>query len=116
MKRLDGTEASMAPDRTAVRAGVGGLALAGLAAVPWGRVTAGVTGGRPDPSWSWPLFALASVAGFCFGVFAIWSAIKAWLRDDVMSTEAKVGVFLGFVTILFVVALGPCGPTACPPD
>jgi drug/metabolite transporter (DMT)-like permease len=106
----------MAPDRTAVRAGVGGLALAGLAAVPWGRVTAGVTGGRPDPSWSWPLFALASVVGFCFGVFAIWSAIKAWLRDDVMSTEAKVGVFLGFVTILFVVALGPCGPTACPPD
>jgi hypothetical protein len=73
-----------------------------------------VTGGRPDPSWGWALFALVSVAGLCFGVFAIWSGLKAWLRDDVMSAEAKVGVFLGFVTILFVVALGPCGPTACP--
>jgi hypothetical protein len=27
-----------------------------------------------------------------------------------------MGITLGFVTILFVVALGPCGPTACPPD
>jgi hypothetical protein len=102
----------VAPDRTAVSAGVGGLALVGLSAVPWGRVT----GGPPDPAWGWSLFALVSVVGFCFGVFAIWSGFKAWLRDDVMSAEAKVGITLGFVTILFVVALGPCGPAACPSD
>jgi hypothetical protein len=110
----EGTEASVAPDRTAVSAGAGGLALAGLSAVPWGRVTAGLTGGPPDPSWGWSLFALVSVAGFCFGVFAIWSGFKAWLSDDVMSAAAKLGVALGAVTILFVVALGPCGPAACP--
>jgi hypothetical protein len=106
----------VAPDRTAVSAGAGGLAMVGLAAVPWGRVTAGLTGGPPDPSWSWPLFALVSLTGLCFGVFAMWSGLKAWLRDDVLSAKAKVGIALGFVTILFVIALGPCGPAACPSD
>jgi hypothetical protein len=105
----------MAPDRAAVSAGAGGLALAGVSAVPWGRVASGMTGGSPEPSWAWTVFALISVVGFCFGVFAIWSGFKAWLRDDVMSAEAKAGITLGFVTILFVVALGPCGPTRCPP-
>jgi hypothetical protein len=106
----------VAPDRAAVSAGAGGLALAGLSAVPWGRVTAGLTGGPPDPSWGWSVFALVSVVGFCFGVFAIWSGFKAWLRDDVMSAEAKWGITLGAVTILFVVSLGPCGPATCPSE
>lgn len=104
----------MAPERASLSAGAGGLALAGLSAVPWGRVAAGLFGGPADPSWDWALFAVVSVAGFCFGVFAIWSAFKAWLHHDVMSAQAKWGITLGFVTILFVVALGPCGPAGCP--
>ena len=104
----------MAPERASLSAGAGGLALVGLSAVPWGRVAARLFGGPADPSWGWALFAVVSVAGFCFGVFAIWSALKAWLRHDVMSAQAKGGITLGFVTILFVVALGPCGPTGCP--
>jgi hypothetical protein len=106
----------VAPDRTAVRAGAGGLALAGLSAVPWGRLAAGLTGGPANPSWGWSLFRLVSVAGFCFGVFAIWSAIKAWLSDDVLSGAAKLGIALGAVTILLVVSLGPCGPATCSTD
>ncbi len=104
----------MAPERASLSAGAGGLALAALSAVPWGRVAAGLFGGPADPSWDWALFAVVSFAGFCFGVFAIWSAVKAWLRNDVMSAQAKGGITLGFVTILFVVALGPCGPAGCP--
>lgn len=104
----------MAPDRASLRSGAGGLALVGLSAVPWGRVAAGLLGGPAEPSWGRPLFVVVSVAGFCLGVFAVWSAIKAWLREDVMSTTAKWGMTLGLVTMLSVVALGPCGPTSCP--
>jgi hypothetical protein len=104
----------VAPDRAALTSGAGGLALAGLSAVPWGRVNAGLFGGPAEPTWGWSLFALVSVVGFCFGVFAVWSAFKSWLRHDVMSAEARWGVTLGMATILFVVALGPCGPSRCP--
>ena len=106
----------MAHDRTAVRAGAGGLALVGLSAVPWGRVTALLTGGASNPSWGWSLFRLMSVVGFCFAVFAIWSAVKSWLSEDVLSGAAKLGIALGAVTILVVVSLGPCGPATCSVD
>jgi hypothetical protein len=103
----------MAPDRAALRSGAGSLALVGLSAVPWGRLAGRLFDGPADPSWGWSLFALISVTGFFFGVFAIWSAIKAWLRYDVMSTEARWGITLGAAAILLVVALGPCGPVNC---
>jgi hypothetical protein len=112
----DGTEASVAYDRTAVNAGAGGLVLVSLSAVPWGRVAAGLTGGPSNPSWGWSLFRLVSVVGFCFGLFAIWSAIKSWLSEDALSGTAKLGIALGAVTILFVVSLGPCGPATCSTD
>jgi hypothetical protein len=104
----------MAPDRTSLRSGAGGLALAGLSAVPWGRVTAPLYHGPAHPAWDWTVFAAISVAGFCLGVFAIWSAIKAWLRHDFMTPEARWGITLGAAACLAVVAIGPCGPASCP--
>jgi hypothetical protein len=105
----------VAPDRAALRSGAGGLALVGLSVVPWGRLAGRLLPGPAEPWWGWPLFVAISVTGFCFAVFAVWSAIKAWLRFDVMSTEARWGLTLGAAAIVLVVAIGPCGgPVGCP--
>jgi uncharacterized membrane protein len=47
-------------------------------------------------------------------VLAIWSAIKAWLRQDVLTVPARWGAALGLAAMLFVAATGPCGPQSCP--
>ena len=60
------------------------------------------------------VFAAVSMAGFFLGVLAIWSAIKAWLRDDFLSLRARRGAALGAAAMLLVVAMGPCGPQGCP--
>jgi hypothetical protein len=57
---------------------------------------------------------LVSLAGFALGVLAIWSAIKAWLRDDALSVPARWGAALGLAAMLLVAAIGPCGPQSCP--
>ena len=91
----------MAPDRTAFAAGVTGLALTASAAlVPFtlDRVA----------------LAAVSLVGFFLGVLAIWSAVKAWLRDDLLSPPARWGAGLGVAGMLLVVAVGPCGPQGCP--
>ncbi|HYN17542.1 MAG TPA: hypothetical protein VEY96_05595 [Actinomycetes bacterium] len=36
-------------------------------------------------------FAAVSMVGFFLGVLAIWSAIKSWLRDDLLSLRARWG-------------------------
>ncbi len=103
----------MAPDRTALASGLSGLAVAAIAATRWAAVDSGAAGGA-GPTWvSWA-FALVSVAGLCLSVLAIWSAIKAWLRDDRLSLPARWGAALGLTTMLLVVALGPCGSQSCP--
>jgi uncharacterized membrane protein len=48
------------------------------------------------------------------GVLAVWSAVKAWLRDDALSAPARWGAGLGLVAVLFVAATGSCGPQSCP--
>jgi hypothetical protein len=60
------------------------------------------------------VFAAVSMAGFFLGVLAVWSAIKAWLRDDHLSLRARWGAGLGAAAMLVVVAVGPCGPRGCP--
>jgi hypothetical protein len=107
----------VAPDRTALASGLSGLALAAIAATRWAAVdrgTAGDSAGRAGLTWvSW-VFALVSVAGLCLSALAIWSAVKAWLRDDHLTTAARWGAALGLTTMLVVVALGPCGSQRCP--
>ena len=106
----------MAPDRTALVSGLSGLALAAIAAVRWAAVDSvavedSVGGAATWASW---VFALASVAGLCLSALAIWSAVKAWLRDDHLSPPARWGVALGLLTMLLVIVLGPCGSQSCP--
>ena len=60
------------------------------------------------------VFAAVSMVGFYLGVLAIWSAVKAWLRDDLLSPPARWGAGLGMAGMLLVVAVGPCGPQGCP--
>jgi hypothetical protein len=104
------------PDQAALTWGACRLFLAAVSAVPWGRVVASVSGGPAAPTWYRVFFLVVSLLGFLLGTFALWSAVKAWLRDDSMSTAARLGVALGFAAIILVVALGPCGPQACSPD
>jgi hypothetical protein len=104
----------VAPDRTALASGLSGLALAAISALVRALVAGGLANGAARPAWAAPVFALASLAGFGLGVLAIWSAIKAWLRDDALSIPARWGAALGLAAILFVGAIGPCGPQSCP--
>ena len=103
----------MAPDRASLASGATGLALVGASAVPWPRLAASLFGGPADRAWGWSVFALVSVAGFCLAILALWSAVKHWLREDTLSARAKWGVTLGLAALLFVAALGPCGPGGC---
>jgi hypothetical protein len=104
----------VAPDRTALASGLSGLALAAIS-VPARALLAGSLADRAArPTWAALVFALASLAGFGLGVLAIWSAVKAWLREDALSVPARWGAALGLAAILLVGAIGPCGPQSCP--
>ena len=104
----------MAPDRTALAAGASGLASAAFSAVTRALVTGRVAGTPAPVTLATLVFAAVSMAGFFLGVLAIWSAIKAWLRDDYLKPRARLGVVLGSGAILLVVATGPCGSQGCP--
>ena len=108
----------MAPDRTALVAGASGLVSTALAAVIRALVVHRVPGTPADaPAPLTPatlVFAAVSLGGFFLGVLAIWSAVKAWLRDDFLNPRARLGAALGAGAMLIVVATGPCGPQGCP--
>ena len=108
----------MAPDRTAFAAGVTGLALAASAALVRPLVTGPIPEDAADATVPFTLdrvaLAAVSLVGFFLGVLAIWSAVKAWLRDDLLSPPARWGAGLGVAGMLLVVAVGPCGPQGCP--
>lgn len=91
-----------------------GLALAASSAVTRAVVTDHVPG-TPVPFTLATLgFAAVSMVGFLLGVLAIWSAIKSWLREDLLSLRGRWGAALGAAAMLLVVAVGPCGPPGCP--
>ena len=98
-----------APDRTSLASGLSGLALAAISAL-----VRALAGGVSRPVWAAVVLALVSLTGFGLGVLAIWSAIKAWLRDDALSVAGRWGAALGLAAMLFVVATGPCGQQSCP--
>jgi uncharacterized membrane protein len=77
-------------------------------------VRAVVTGGATRLALAAAVFALGSLGGLGLGVLAVWSAAKAWLRDDALSVPAHWGAGLGLVAVLLVAATGPCGPHSCP--
>jgi hypothetical protein len=108
----------VAPDRTALAAGASGLISAASAAVTRALVVGPMPGTPPDAPAPFTLptlvFAAVSMIGFFLGVLAIWSAIKAWLRDDFINPRARLGIALGVGAMLIVVATGPCGPQGCP--
>jgi len=104
----------VAPDRTALVAGLGGLTAAAASSVTRALVTDQVAGGPVRATLPTLVFAAVSMAGFLLGVLAVWSAVKAWLRDDLLSTRARWGGALGMAAMLLVVAVGPCGPQGCP--
>jgi uncharacterized membrane protein len=104
---------TVAPDRTALAAGLSGLALAAVSALVR-AVVADPADGAPRPALAAAVFALATLAGLGLGVLAVWSAIKAWLRDDALSAPAGWGAGLGLVAVLLVAATGACGPQSCP--
>jgi hypothetical protein len=103
----------VAPDQTALVSGLSGLTLAASSTLTRALLT-GLADGAARSSWAAAVFALVSLAGFGLGVLAIWSAVKAWLRDDALSVPARWGAALGLAAILFVAAIGPCGPQSCP--
>jgi hypothetical protein len=102
------------PDRTALASGLSGLAMAAISALTRALVTGSPADGATRSSWAAAVFALVSLAGFGLGVLAIWSAVKAWLRDDALSVPARWGAALGLAAMLFVAAIGHCGPQSCP--
>jgi hypothetical protein len=108
----------VAPDRTALVAGATGLASVASAAATRALVVQAVPGAPLDAPVPVTLptlvFAGVSMVGFFLGVLAIWSAVKAWLRDDVLSPQARLGAALGAGAMLIVVVVGPCGPQGCP--
>ena len=91
-----------------------GLALAAFSAVTRAVVTDHVPGAPVPFTLATLGFAAVSMVGFFLGVLAIWSAIKSWLRDDLLSLRARWGAALGAAAMLLVVAVGPCGPPGCP--
>jgi hypothetical protein len=108
----------VAPDRTALVAGASGLVLAASAAATRALVIPRVPGTLVDAPVPFTLptlvFAGISMVGFFLGVLAIWSAVKAWLRDDILSSHARLGAALGAGAMLIVVVVGPCGAQGCP--
>jgi hypothetical protein len=92
---------------------MGGLALAASSAVTRAVVTDEVAGTPVPFTLATLVFATVSMVGFFLGVLAIWSAVKAWLRDDHLSLRARWGAGLGMAAMLLVVAVGPCGPVSC---
>jgi len=108
----------VAPDRTALIAGASGLVSTTLAAVTRALVVHRAPGTPVDAPVPFTLatlvFAAVSMSGFFLGVLAIWSAVKAWLRDDVLNPRARLGIAIGAGAIVIVVATGPCGPQGCP--
>jgi hypothetical protein len=95
-------------------AGTAGLALAASSAVTRAVVTDHVPGTLVPFTLATLGFAAVSMVGFFLGVLAIWSAIKSWLRDDLLSLRARWGAALGAAAMVLVVAVGPCGPSGCP--
>jgi hypothetical protein len=87
-----------------------GLALAASSAVVRAVVTEDLAGPRTLATLA---FATVSMAGFFLGVLAVWSAVKAWLRDDHLSLRARWGGGLGMAAMFLVVAVGPCGQVSC---
>jgi hypothetical protein len=104
----------VAPDRTALVAGLSGLAGTVVSALVRVVVVGGSAGGATARALAAVVFALVSLAGLGLGVLAVWSAVKAWLRDDALSVPARWGGGLGLVAVLFVAATGACGPHSCP--
>ena len=105
----------MAPDRTALVAGASGLASAACSALTRAVVVTDPAPGAPVPlTLATVVFAAVSMTGFFLGVLALWSAVKAWLRDDLLSVRARWGAGLGVAAMAVVVAVGPCGPRGCP--
>ena len=103
----------MAPDRAALASGLSGLALTAISALVR-TVVADAAGGATRPALAATVFALGTLAGLGLRVLAVWSAVKAWLRDDALSAPARWGAGLGLVAVLFVAATGSCGPQSCP--
>lgn len=104
----------MTPDRTALVAGVSGLALAVSSSVTRAVVTDDPVPGTPVSfTLAALVFAAVSMVGFFLGVLAFWSAVKSWLRDDLLSLRARWGAALGMAAMFLVVAVGPCGPSGC---
>jgi hypothetical protein len=103
----------VAPDRTALAAGVSGLALAVTSAVTRAVVAEIAARAAAPFTLATLIFATVSMVGFFLGVLAVWSAVKAWLRDDHLSLRARWGAGLGMAAMLLVVAVGPCGPVSC---
>jgi hypothetical protein len=104
----------VAPDQTALASGLSGLALAASSALTRALVTGSLADGAVRSAWAAAVFALVSLAGFGLGMLAVWSAVKAWLRDDALSVPARWGAALGLAAMLFVAVIGHCGPQSCP--
>lgn len=104
----------MAPDRTALASGLSGLALATISALVRAVVVGSSAAGATRPASAAAVVAVVSLASLGLGVLAIWSAVKAWLRDDALSAPARWGAGLGLVAVLFVAATGSRGPQSCP--
>lgn len=106
----------MAPDRTALAAGLSGLALTAISVLVRAVVSTagGSAGGATRPALAVAVFSLVSLASLGLGVLAVWSAVKAWLRDDALSVPARWGAGLGLVVVVLVAATGSCGPHSCP--
>ena len=106
----------MAPDQTALAAGLSGLALTVISVLVRAVVgtAGGSAGGATRPALAAVVFALGSLASFGLGVLAVWSAAKAWLRADALSVPARWGAGLGLVAVVVVAATGSCGPHSCP--
>jgi hypothetical protein len=103
----------VAPDRTALAAGVGGLAATAASAVTRAVVAREVPGATAPFTVATLALATISMVGFFLGVLAVWSAIKAWLRDDHLNLRARWGAGLGMAARLLGVGFGPCGPVSC---